>query len=83
MLDGSVNVYSSIINGNTAAGGDAADGGFGTAGFGPAGSGGVSFGGGICDLAFPGGTVDMTPDTIVVANKAHFGPDTFGPIGTI
>ncbi len=83
VLDGSVNLYSSIIYGNTAAGGDAADGGFGTAGFGSAGSGGVGFGGGIFDAALPGGTVNMTPDTIVIANNADVGPNTFGPIGTI
>jgi hypothetical protein len=82
VLAGSVDIYSSTILGNNAAGGSAAQGGWGLSGNGKSGHNGYSVGGGIFNAAVPGGTVSRSADTIVIANSADFGPDTFGPIGT-
>jgi hypothetical protein len=82
VLAGSVDIYSSTILGNSAAGGSAAQGGWGLSGNGANGEKGLGLGGGIFNAAVPGGSVDKSADTIVLANSADIAPDMFGPIGT-
>jgi hypothetical protein len=43
---------------------------------------GYGLGGGIYNSAVPGGSVNKSADTIVLANSADVDPDIFGPIGT-
>jgi hypothetical protein len=82
VLAGTVDIYGSTILGNHAKGGSGAQGGWGLSGKGKNGHNGYGLGGGICNFAVPGGTVNKSADTIVLANSADFDPDTFGPIGT-
>jgi hypothetical protein len=82
VLAGTVDIYGSTILGNHAKGGSGAQGGWGLSGKGKNGHNGYGLGGGIYNSAVPGGSVNKSADTIVLANSADVDPDIFGPIGT-